>query len=135
MFGMSFTEIMLIAVIAIIFLGPEKLPNAMVQIAKFFKTVKKGVSDAKETIDHELHLNELRESANAYKGKIENATSQLMDTTRVEEIVDVKESISSSLNSLNSAIDMDDKVVEKKVETPKSIKKSLEDNKETKENS
>jgi len=41
MFGMGFTEILFIAVIAIIFLGPDKLPEAMVQIANFLTISKR----------------------------------------------------------------------------------------------
>ena len=44
MFGMGFSEVLVIAIIAIIFLGPEKLPDAMVKVAKFFKTVKNAKS-------------------------------------------------------------------------------------------
>jgi len=43
MFGMGFSEILFIAVIAIIFLGPEKLPGAMVEIAKFIKNAKNAI--------------------------------------------------------------------------------------------
>ncbi|OQX73864.1 MAG: Sec-independent protein translocase TatB, partial [Campylobacteraceae bacterium 4484_4] len=43
MFGMSFGEILIIAIIAILFLGPDKLPEAMVKIAKFFKSFKKSI--------------------------------------------------------------------------------------------
>jgi len=37
MFGLGFMEILFIAIIAILFLGPDKLPGAMVDIAKFIK--------------------------------------------------------------------------------------------------
>ena len=47
MFGMSFSEILVIAIIAVLVLGPDKLPSAMVQIAKFLKMFKKGINDAK----------------------------------------------------------------------------------------
>ena len=40
MFGFGFTEILIIVVIAILFLGPDKLPSAMVDVAKFFRSVK-----------------------------------------------------------------------------------------------
>lgn len=40
MFGMGFTEILIIAIIAILFLGPDKLPSAMVEIAKFLEIQK-----------------------------------------------------------------------------------------------
>ena len=45
MFGIGFTELLLISVIAILFLGPDKLPGALVEMAKFIKGVKKTISD------------------------------------------------------------------------------------------
>ena len=42
MFGMGIMEIFLIAIVAIIALGPEKLPTTMVQIAKFLNKLKAG---------------------------------------------------------------------------------------------
>jgi len=89
MFGMGFVEILLIAVIAIIALGPEKLPSAMVDIAKFFKKMKRGIDEAKSTLDHELKISELKEEANRYKAQISDAKSTM------------------SLNSLDNLIDDD----------------------------
>ena len=40
MFGMGMGELLVVAIIAIIFLGPEKLPDAMVKGARYFKTFK-----------------------------------------------------------------------------------------------
>lgn len=77
MFGMGFMEIMLIAVIAIIALGPDKLPTAMVEIAKFIKKFKSGVDDAKSTLDSELNLKEMKEEAQMFKAQIENTKSSM----------------------------------------------------------
>jgi len=109
MFGMSFFEIFMIAIIAIIFLGPEKLPGAMVEIAKFFKQVKSGLTQAKETFNHELQLNELREDALKYKSQIENSAGQMMKTVKIDELVDAKNSISSSLDDLKGIADPEPK--------------------------
>ena len=43
MFGMGFTEILIILIIAILFLGPDKLPGTLVDIAKFFRNVKSRI--------------------------------------------------------------------------------------------
>ena len=67
MFGMSFGEILIIAVIAILFIGPDKLPEAMVKIAKFFRSFKKTINETKETIEQEMHLAELKEEASHTK--------------------------------------------------------------------
>ncbi len=77
MFGMGFMEILLIAIIAIIALGPEKLPKAMVEIARFIKKFKSGIEDAKSTLDNELNISEMKAEAQRYKAQIEEAKSSL----------------------------------------------------------
>ncbi|AXH15200.1 Sec-independent protein translocase protein TatB [Malaciobacter mytili] len=77
MFGMGFFEILLVAVIAIIALGPEKLPKAMVEIARFLKKFKSGIEDAKSTLDNELNISEMKEEANKFKAQIESAKSSV----------------------------------------------------------
>lgn len=71
MFGMGFTEIFLILVVAIIALGPEKLPNAAVEIARFFKKIKGGVEDAKATLDNELNLSEMKSEVDNLKSSLD----------------------------------------------------------------
>jgi sec-independent protein translocase protein TatB len=92
MFGMGFTEILFIAVIAVIFLGPDKLPEAMVQIAKFFNSFKKTVTEAKSTFENEIHMNELREEALSYKRTLDS------------DISGFKNSLSNPIDDLNEAL-------------------------------
>ena len=83
MFGMGIMEIFLIAIVAIIALGPEKLPTTMVQIAKFLNKLKAGISDAKTTLDNELNISEMKEEANKFKAQIEETkTSLSMDSKK-----------------------------------------------------
>ncbi|AXK48922.1 twin-arginine translocase subunit TatB [Aliarcobacter trophiarum LMG 25534] len=77
MFGFGISEIFLIAIVAVIALGPEKLPDAMVKIAKMFSSVKKGLNDAKTTLDNELNIAELKEEANKFKAQIEDTKASL----------------------------------------------------------
>jgi len=77
MFGMGFSEILLIAIIAILFLGPDKLPEAMVQIAKFLNSFKKAVSEAKASFEEEIQIRELREEALSYRRTLEKSTEDI----------------------------------------------------------
>ena len=81
MFGMGLSEIFMIVVIAILFLGPDKLPDAMVQIAKFFRSIKRTVNDAKTSLEEELKISELKEEAFKYKKQLDEATRQLEEST------------------------------------------------------
>lgn len=75
MFGMGFMEISLILMVGIIALGPEKLPSAVVDIAKFFKKFKSGIDDAKSTLDAELNISEMKEKAEEFKASVGDVTS------------------------------------------------------------
>ena len=77
MFGIGFTEIVLISIIAILFLGPDKLPGALVDMAKFIKSVKKTVGDAKSSLEEEMKIADLKEEALSYKKQLTDATDEL----------------------------------------------------------
>ncbi|HIQ47769.1 MAG TPA: Sec-independent protein translocase subunit TatB [Sulfurovum sp.] len=77
MFGIGFTELILISIIAILFLGPDKLPQTMVDIAKFIKSVKKTIGDAKNSLEEEMKIDELKEEALTYKKQLDDATAEL----------------------------------------------------------
>ncbi len=77
MFGMGFMEILIVLIIGILFLGPDKLPTAMVEIAKFIKGVKKGVGDAKTALDDEIRISDLKDEALSYKQTLEDAANGL----------------------------------------------------------
>jgi len=83
MFGMGFTEILIIAVIAILFLGPDKLPSTMVEIAKFFRSVKNTVGSVKESLEEEMNVSQIKQEALAYKKELLEASSKLESATNV----------------------------------------------------
>ena len=77
MFGIGFTELLLISIIAILFLGPDKLPSALVEMAKFIKGVKKTIGDAKSSLEEEMKIADLKEEALNYKQQLNDATEEL----------------------------------------------------------
>ena len=96
MFDLGFSEILLIAVIAIVILGPDKLPEALAQTFKFFKRVKNVVFDIKDSIDKELQIEELREEANRYKEELMSASKKLEELANRE----VAEPINSEIRNI-----------------------------------
>jgi sec-independent protein translocase protein TatB len=77
MFGIGFTELLLISIVAILFLGPDKLPGALVEMAKFIKSVKKTVGEAKSSLEEEMKISDLKEEALNYKKQLNSATDEL----------------------------------------------------------
>jgi len=84
MFGIGFTELLLISIVAILFLGPEKLPQALVDMAKFIKSVKKTIGEAKSSLEEELKIADLKEEALNYKKQLNNATNELKNFKNID---------------------------------------------------
>jgi sec-independent protein translocase protein TatB len=79
MFGIGFTEFMLIFIVAILFLGPDKLPGAISDIAKLIKSVKKTINEAKSSIEEEMKVADLKAEALNYKEQLNDATKELQE--------------------------------------------------------
>lgn len=130
MFGMGLGEIFLIAIVAVLFLGPEKLPETMVQIAKFFRQVKGTLNSAKTTLEEEMKFSELKESALSYKKELTEASAELERMTNVTEIGSELNVIKNDLdfNSISSSTPAAPKVPEVVtfIPKPKEIKPTEE---------
>ncbi|MDP8324132.1 Sec-independent protein translocase protein TatB [Campylobacter jejuni] len=90
---MSFGEIIVILVVAILVLGPDKLPEAIVQIAKILKAVKRNIDDAKSSIEKEIHINDLKEEAKKYKDEFSSTNENIRKKLSFEEFDDLKRDI------------------------------------------
>ncbi len=129
MFGMSFGEILVIAIIAILFIGPEKLPDTMVKIAKFFRSFKKSVHEVKESIEQEVHLKELKEEAISYKEQLEKSVNEIRhdnDLNVIDDLTGGFDDIKDSLTNLEPKESDAEAFAQIKSEesTPKENKKS-----------
>ena len=102
MFGMSLGEIFVIAIIAILFIGPDKLPETMVKIAKFFKNIKKTIHETKESIEQEIHLSELKEEAISYKKELNDIVNEYKNDSDFNIKDDLKNELVEIEDSFNT---------------------------------
>ncbi|AGH80456.1 twin-arginine translocation protein subunit TatB [Psychromonas sp. CNPT3] len=62
MFDIGFWEMMLVGVIGLIVLGPERLPTAIRSVMRWINSAKKLVNSVKNDISQELKLHEMNEN-------------------------------------------------------------------------
>ncbi|EAH4923286.1 Sec-independent protein translocase subunit TatB, partial [Campylobacter coli] len=79
--------------VAILVLGPDKLPEAIVQIAKILKALKRNIDDAKSSIEKEIRINDLKEEAKKYKDEFSSANENIRKKLSFEEFDDLKRDI------------------------------------------
>lgn len=116
MFGVGIFEVLIILIVAIIALGPNKLPQTIVEIVKFFRAVRKTMSEAKETFDKEIQLSEIKQEALKYKDAVSKEVDKITKDIKLDELRELsvesiakpleesKQAIKEQSESLNSAI-------------------------------
>ena len=78
MFRIDLGSFIVIMIIAIIFLGPDKLPEVLVQAVKIFRSLRSTVMEAKDSIQKEIDIHELKSTALGYKEKIEEMAKETL---------------------------------------------------------
>jgi sec-independent protein translocase protein TatB len=78
MFDVGFSEIVVIAVVALIVIGPERLPKTARMLGHLFGRLQRYVNEVKADINREMELDELRRLQREVKG----AASELQQSMR-----------------------------------------------------
>lgn len=82
MFDVGFGELVLVFVVALVVLGPERLPHAIRSVARFVATAKAMANNIKQEVADELNVQELQESVRkAEKVITEDLSSQLKSSS------------------------------------------------------
>ena len=76
MFDIGFFEMVIIAVVALIVLGPENSPKVARAAGHLLGRLQRYVNDVKSDINREMQLEELKEAAGAGRGSARNLGTQ-----------------------------------------------------------
>jgi len=94
MFDSGFLEMLIVGIIALIIVGPERLPGVAAKAGKMIGKIKAFIANTKEDIEKEIRSDEMRSMLNQQKEEI-NELRDMMKSTK-----------SDVTSSLNEASDM-----------------------------
>ena len=107
MFDVGFSEMLVIAVVALVVIGPEKLPGVAKTVGAWFGRLQRYVNDVKADINREIELEELRK----FKTQFEEAAQSLDSGFRSEisqaeaSMQSIGQDVSNSVDPLAAALD------------------------------
>ena len=98
MFDIGFSEIVVIAVVALVVIGPERLPKTARTLGHLFGRLQRYVSDVKADISREIELDELRKLQREMQGAARDFEETVKTTAS-----DMKAGVQNVERELNEA--------------------------------
>src|SRR5437667_5585919 len=93
MFDIGFSELLVIGVVALIVIGPQKLPRVARTVGHLMGRLQRYVSDVKADINREIELEELRKM----RDSMQKAASEMQTTVDSE--------LNKTADELNKAVE------------------------------
>ena len=86
MFDIGFAELVVIGVVGLLVIGPERLPGTIREASLWLNRLKRGFNDIKQEVKQELHndsvLQELRKTGDQLKSEAERLGEDIQQTTQ-----------------------------------------------------
>jgi sec-independent protein translocase protein TatB len=103
MFDIGFSELVVIGVVALIVIGPERLPKVARTAGLLYGRLQRYVSTVKSDISREIQLDEIRRAGQGFKESVESAASGVEQQATVvddflrNEASNVKQAVTASV--------------------------------------
>lgn len=105
MFDMGFTELVLIGIVALIVIGPERLPGVARTAGKYFGKLRRFMTNVRADVESELRADELREMLGKQQEELQS----------LKKVVDeVGKDIGSEVGAMEAEIDREAAEYQKK---------------------
>ena len=102
MFDVGFSEMIVVAIIALIVLGPEKLPKVARTVGHLLGRMQRYVNDVKADINREVELDELRKLQQSMQ-----ETARSIEQTVTQNVSAVESELNSVAQTAQGAVSID----------------------------
>lgn len=110
MFDMGFTEVVLIGIVALVVIGPERLPGVAITVGKYVGRLKRFMTNVRADVESELKTDEIRKLLAAQQeelSSLKDVVSEGLDMSGVAKTID--DSMSSVLGKSEAEIPVEQK--------------------------
>ena len=110
MFDMGFTEVVLIGIVALVVIGPERLPGVAITVGKYVGRLKRFMTNVRADVESEFKTDEIRKLLAAQQeelSSLKNVVSEGLDMSSVAKSID--DSMSSVLGKSEAEIPVEQK--------------------------
>jgi len=106
MFDSGFLEMLVIGIIALIVVGPERLPGLASKVGKMVGKMKAFVANTREDIEKEIRAEEMQNMLSKQKEEINELRDMMQNSTKdiADEVDEASNMLGESINEAEAAV-------------------------------
>jgi len=93
MFDMGFAEMLIIGIVALLVIGPERLPSVARKAGKYFARIRRFVSNVKSDVEREFRTDELQEMLQKQQEELRSLKDIVNETRDDADLGSIEKSI------------------------------------------
>lgn len=107
MFDIGFSEMLMVAIVALVVIGPERLPGVARNIGRFAGRLQKYVHDIKSDFNRELEFEEIRRLQSEMETTVQSMQDSMraVQTSLLQEVKPREEELESNLQQAQQNLD------------------------------
>lgn len=110
MFDMGFTEVVLIGIVALVVIGPERLPGVAVTVGKYVGRLRRFMTNVRADVESEFKTDEIRKLLAAQQEELSSLKEVVSEASKGLDMSDVAKSIDDSMSSVLSGSKVEEAV-------------------------
>ncbi len=106
MFDIGFTELLIVAIVGLVVIGPERLPSTIRTVALWVGRIRRTLGNVQKEISEELRVDEMRQAAKKQQERLEAQVDEIsrpFNETLREDILSTDSSNSSGSSDSSSS--------------------------------
>ncbi len=93
MFDMGFAEMLVIGIVALIVIGPERLPSVARKAGAYFAKIRRFVSNVKSDVEREFRTDELQRMLQQQQEELSSLKEVINETKQDADLDSIKQSV------------------------------------------
>jgi sec-independent protein translocase protein TatB len=100
MFDMGFTEVVLIGIVALVVIGPERLPGVAITVGKYVGRLRRFMTNVRADVENEFKTDEIRKLLAVQQEELSSLKDAVNEAGKGLDMSDVSKSINDSMSSV-----------------------------------
>ena len=105
MFDFGFAEMLIIGIVALLVIGPERLPDVARKVGSWVARVRRFVTNVRSDVEREFRTDELQRMLKQQQDELQSLKDVVNETRQDAGVDEIKESVEQSVNEIKQNLD------------------------------